>query len=85
MKSRLANARYIDHLPGTAFNYGFNSEELKKVVAYWSFAYDWRKQEAHLNSYPQFKTQIEGIDIHFVHVKASPKVRNFKIDKKKYY
>ncbi len=70
LKSRLANARFADHLPGTAFRYGMNPEELKKVVQYWNSTYDWRQQEAWLNSYPQYLTQIEGLDVHYVHVKA---------------
>ncbi|KAH9397060.1 epoxide hydrolase [Tyrophagus putrescentiae] len=56
--------------PGTAFRYGMNPEELKKVVQYWNSTYDWRQQEAWLNSYPQYLTQIEGLDVHYVHVKA---------------
>lgn len=48
-----------------------SSDELKSVVSYWNTTYDWRKQEAMLNQYPQFKTQIEGIDIHFLYVKAN--------------
>ena len=42
---------------------------MKKIVEYWRNTYDWRKQEAELNKFPQFKTNIEGIDIHFLRVK----------------
>ena len=68
---RLNNARYVDHVEDTKFTYGFNSEYLKQVVEYWKTKYDWRAEEKKLNSYPHFKTQIEGLDIHFVHVKPS--------------
>lgn len=71
LQSRLANARYVDHVEDTQFHYGFNSEYLKEVVEYWRTKYDWRAEEAKLNAYPQFLTQIEGLDIHFVHVKPS--------------
>ena len=71
LQSRLKKARYVDHIEDTRFTYGFNSLYLREVVQYWRTKYDWRKEEAKLNGHPQFVTQIEGIDIHFVHVKPS--------------
>lgn len=71
LNTRLAKSRFVDHIEGTQFNYGFRSTYLKQVVEYWRTKYDWRKEEAKLNSYPQFKTTIEGIDIHFVHIKPT--------------
>jgi pimeloyl-ACP methyl ester carboxylesterase len=41
---------------------------VQKLTRYWSTVYDWRKVEARLGSYPQFMTQIDGLDIHFIHV-----------------
>lgn len=75
LKSRLSKARYVDHIEGTHFNYGFNSNFLKKVVTYWQTKYDWKKEEAKLNAVPQFVTQIEGIDVHFLHVKPAKKAK----------
>ncbi|NWI13392.1 HYEP hydrolase, partial [Crypturellus soui] len=66
---RLDQARYAPPLEGAAFHYGFNSDYLQKVVAYWRNQFDWRKQVEILNKYPHFQTTIEGIDIHFIHVK----------------
>src|SRR6185436_8433735 len=43
---------------------------LKELVRYWATDYDWRKAEARLNAYPQFVTKIDGVDIHFIHVKS---------------
>jgi pimeloyl-ACP methyl ester carboxylesterase len=43
---------------------------IQKLVRYWANDYDWRKVEAKLNSYPNFITEIEGLDIHFVHVRS---------------
>ncbi|NXN15013.1 HYEP hydrolase, partial [Indicator maculatus] len=68
---RLEQARYAQPLEGAVFDYGFNSNYLQKVVAYWRNQFDWRKQVEVLNKYPHFKTTIEGIDIHFIHVKPS--------------
>ncbi|NXX86605.1 HYEP hydrolase, partial [Urocolius indicus] len=68
---RLDQARFTPSLEGAAFQYGFNSIYLQKVVAYWRNQFDWRKQVEILNKYPHFQTTIEGIDIHFIHVKPS--------------
>ncbi|NXL88749.1 HYEP hydrolase, partial [Alectura lathami] len=68
---RLDQARYTPPLEGAAFHYGFNSNYLQKVVAYWRNQFDWHKQVQILNKYPHFHTTIEGIDIHFIHVKPS--------------
>ena len=69
LKQRLDNTRIQDSIPGVNFEYGFPSWQLKKVVDYWSKTYDWRKEEKKLNQYDHFKTQIEGLDIHFMHIK----------------
>ncbi|XP_054156347.1 epoxide hydrolase 1-like [Oppia nitens] len=71
LKHRLDLARFVEPLPGTQFNYGFNGNYLKQVVDYWKTKYDWRQQEKELNKFNHFKTQINGIDIHFIHVKPS--------------
>ena len=49
---------------------GVQLATLKELVHYWSTDYDWRKAEARLNAYPQFMTKIDGVDIHFIHVKS---------------
>ena len=43
---------------------------MQKLSRYWATDYDWRKAEAKLNSYPQFVTKIDGLDIHFIHVRS---------------
>src|SRR6478672_9294630 len=49
---------------------GVQLATLRELARYWSTEYDWRKAEAKLNSYPQFVTKIDGVDIHFIHVKS---------------
>ncbi|NXL91344.1 HYEP hydrolase, partial [Alectura lathami] len=66
---RLDEARFTEPLEDSYFHYGTNSVYLRKVVSYWKNQFDWKKQVEVLNKYPQFKTKIQGIDIHFVHVK----------------
>ena len=69
LKTRLQNTRYSDDLENTNFEYGFQTKHMKTVVHYWRTKYEWSKHEAILNSFPQFKTNIEGIDVHFLRVK----------------
>ncbi|XP_036309341.1 epoxide hydrolase 1 [Pipistrellus kuhlii] len=66
---RIEKARLTPPLEDSRFHYGFNAHYLQKVLAYWRDGFDWKKQVAVLNRYPHFKTRIEGLDIHFIHVK----------------
>jgi len=67
LKQRLAQTRFPDELSGTGWNYGTDLAYLRQLTAYWRDRYDWRAQERRLNELPQFKTRIDGLDIHFVH------------------
>ncbi|CAO4380112.1 unnamed protein product [Caenorhabditis nigoni] len=70
LKHRLQNSR-ISHSvleDSDDFYYGFNSKQLLKLRDYWLNKYDWRKQEAILNQFPQFTTEIEGLQVHFLRV-----------------
>ncbi|XP_011359143.1 epoxide hydrolase 1 [Pteropus vampyrus] len=66
---RIDKARLTTPLEDSRFHYGFNTSYLKKILSYWRNGFDWRKQVEVLNRYPHFKTKIEGLDIHFIHVK----------------
>jgi len=68
---RLNHTRYPDQLAGSEWEYGMNHDVLREMVDYWQHGYDWRAQEAKLNEFPQFITQIDDVDIHFIHVKSS--------------
>lgn len=62
-----------DPLENAAFTYGFNNDYLTSTLAdYWINKYDWKSQEKTLNQFPQFKTSIDGLDIHFIHAKPDP-------------
>ncbi|CAL1578224.1 unnamed protein product [Knipowitschia caucasica] len=69
LHERIDRTRFADPLEDSAFNYGFNSTYLKKVVSYWRHEFDWKKQVDMLNKYPHYKTKIEGLDVHFIHVR----------------
>jgi len=50
---------------------GVQTKLLQELARYWATEYDWRKVEAELNALPQFTTEIDGLDIHFIHVKSA--------------
>ncbi|MCQ3973373.1 MAG: epoxide hydrolase [Anaerolineae bacterium] len=70
LQARLAMTRFTDEIPGSGADYGVSVEWVKRLVDYWRSSYDWRKWEARLNAYPQFTTEIDGQNIHFIHVRA---------------
>jgi epoxide hydrolase len=70
LHERLARTRWPDELPGVGWSYGVPLGYLKDLAEYWRTGYDWRKQEARLNQFPQFSTTIDGENIHFLHVRS---------------
>ncbi|SHG23998.1 epoxide hydrolase family protein [Streptoalloteichus hindustanus] len=71
LADRLARTRWTDPAPGADDNaYGVGLDEVRRLAEYWRAGYDWRKWEARLNQYPQFVTEIDGQDIHFLHVRS---------------
>ncbi|XP_002740928.1 epoxide hydrolase 1-like [Saccoglossus kowalevskii] len=79
LKQRLVKTRWFEPLEEAKFHYGFNSTFMKTIVEYWTNKYDWKKQEKYLNQYEHFKTNIEGIDVHFMHVKPKGAIPSEKI------
>jgi pimeloyl-ACP methyl ester carboxylesterase len=67
LRHRLSHVRWPDEVPGTSWTLGTDLRYLQSLVSYWSDRYDWRKQEAFLNGFRQFKASINGIDLHFIH------------------
>ncbi|VDP24876.1 unnamed protein product [Heligmosomoides polygyrus] len=73
LKHRLERSRIShSHLEDSNdFWYGFNSDELEVFRQYWLKSYDWKKHEKIINTFSQFKTEIEGIKVHFIHQPAA--------------
>jgi pimeloyl-ACP methyl ester carboxylesterase len=71
LAARLRNTRWPDALPETGGTYGMASQRVRDLVGYWLDGFDWRAVEARLNSYPQFRTEIDGEDIHFLHIRSA--------------
>jgi len=70
LKDRLARTRFPDEIDGSGWDYGTNLAYLRELVTYWRTTFDWRAQERKLNELPQFKTNIDGIDLHFIHQRS---------------
>ncbi|GAA4705829.1 epoxide hydrolase family protein [Phytohabitans rumicis] len=70
LHDRLAHARWPGELPGAGWTRGMPLAQLTELAEYWRTQYDWRAQEASLNRYPQFITEIDGQPIHFLHVRS---------------
>lgn len=70
LQARLKLTRWADDFANDGWEYGTNTSYLRELVAYWVDGYDWRKQESAINAYPQFRTEIDDVPIHFIHVRG---------------
>ena len=70
LRRRIAATRWPDHETVNDQSQGAQLAKLQELVRYWGTTYDWRKTEAKLNALPQFMTTIDGVDIHFIHVRS---------------
>ena len=73
LRKRLLATRWPDKETVTDRSQGPQLAQLQGLVQYWGSSYDWRKAEAKLNALPQFMTSIDGVDIHFIHVRSQHK------------
>lgn len=70
MKRRIAETRWADPQLVSDDGQGVRRQTLQPLMSYWAGVYDWRKVEARLNALPMFMTEIDGQDIHFIHVRS---------------
>jgi pimeloyl-ACP methyl ester carboxylesterase len=70
LRRRIAAARWPSQELVADRSQGVQLATIQELARYWATDYDWRKCEAKLNALPQFTTEIDGVDIHFVHVKS---------------
>jgi epoxide hydrolase len=70
LKRRLDATRFPDKQTPNDWSQGIPLAYVQEVVRYWANDYDWREREALLNRFPQFKTTIDGVGIHFIHVRS---------------
>ena len=69
LRERLARTRLPDQIDGAGWEYGTELGYLRELVAYWRDKFDWRAQEAALNRFAQFRTELDGVRLHFLHVR----------------
>jgi len=70
LRRRLAATRWPDKETVADQSQGAQLRRMQELVGYWGNGYDWRRLEAKLNALPQFVTEIDGLDIHFIHVRS---------------
>jgi pimeloyl-ACP methyl ester carboxylesterase len=70
LRRRVASARWPEPETVTDASQGVQLATMQKLTAYWGSDYDWHKCEAKLNALPMFVTRIDGLDIHFIHVRS---------------
>jgi pimeloyl-ACP methyl ester carboxylesterase len=70
LRRRLAAARWTQDFANESWAYGTNGAYLQELVGYWLADYDWRRHERAINSIPQYRTVIDGITIHFQHIRG---------------
>jgi hypothetical protein len=68
LRRRLANTRWPDD--GAGWEYGTALPYMKDLVDYWQHRYDWRRHEAALNTFAHFRTEVDGVGIHFIHERS---------------
>ena len=71
LRERLERTRWpVEIGDNSQWQMGTNLGYLRELVAYWQTSYDWRAREREMNTLPQFRTEIDGVPIHFVHAKG---------------
>jgi pimeloyl-ACP methyl ester carboxylesterase len=71
LRARIRNTRWPEQTPGAAWEQGTDLEYLRQMLEYWADEFDWRAQERALNAFDQFRAELDGVRIHFVHVRAT--------------
>lgn len=70
LRDRIARTRWPSEIADVGWDRGVPVDYLKELTEYWHSRYDWRAAEAELNRYPQFTTEIDGANIHFLHIQS---------------
>ena len=70
LRDRLRRTRWPDEIDGAGWDYGIPLGYMQDVCRYWAEGYDWRERERRLNAFDQFRTTIDGVGIHFLHVRS---------------
>ena len=67
LQARLEKTRFTAGMVSAGWDYGTSPNYLEQLCDYWRGDFDWRKQESYLNSFKQFRTEVDGVGLHFIH------------------
>src|SRR6202008_4597405 len=67
LHDRLARTRWPSDFANDAWTYGANAAYVRELAEHWRDRYDWRAREAMMNGFPQFRTTIDDVPVHFIH------------------
>ena len=70
LRQRLRRTRWPEAATVDDWSQGIPLDYTRALCRYWLDGYDWRARESRLNSFPQFRTEIDGLDIHFLHIRS---------------
>ena len=71
LRERIARTRWPDTIADSGWSYGTDIGTLQQLVRYWQQDFDWRKEEDRINTFPQYLLTIEGLQVHFVHIRSA--------------
>ena len=71
LRARLAATRWPEAIPGAGWSHGADVSYLRELCEHWRTAYDWRRHEAAINALPQFRVDVDGLDLHVWHVRGT--------------
>src|SRR5580658_3186905 len=71
LKQRLAATRWPDEMPGVGWSRGAPLSYIRELAEYWRTSFDWRAAEARMNQFPHFLTEVDGVQVHFLHARST--------------
>ncbi|QEC69544.1 epoxide hydrolase [Panacibacter ginsenosidivorans] len=74
LKFRIKQTRWTDEIKNSGWEYGADLSYIKKLADYWLNKFDWRMTENEINQYPNYIAEIDGVEIHFLHIKGTGKI-----------
>jgi pimeloyl-ACP methyl ester carboxylesterase len=72
LRRRIKSTRLPEKEPVSDTSQGVQLATVEKLARYWADEYDWRRSEARINAFPNFVTEIDGVDVHFIHARSKP-------------
>ena len=71
LRDRLARTRWPHQIADAGWDYGINVPYLRELCEYWRTSYDWSAAQQRLNAHPQFLADVDGVDLHYLHVRGT--------------